>query len=194
MQREVEVVGARAVDRAGERRVRRRGAPRRPRGARTRSRSTKPKVSRSASAERAGAGRAVRSRSACGIPMHAIDGEAARSTAPGAAVDGLERDPVRADAGRLRREDACRPRARTTARRLARSRPTSRLEPVAQRDPREPQALGLGVERGALRLPLGGELILEVVEEPIPAHPARLGQSSRLDHKLSTTVRFRFFL
>ena len=39
---------------------------------------------------------------------------------------------------------------------------------------REAQPLGLGVERGTLRLPLGGELILEVVEEPVPAHSARV--------------------
>ena len=56
---------------------------------------------------------------------------------------------------------------------------TSTVEPRAQLDAREAQALGLGVERGALGLPLGGELILEVVEEAIPAHPARLGQRSR---------------
>ena len=60
------------------------------------------------------------------------------------------------------------------------------LEPVAQGDPRQPKALRLGVERGAFGLPLGGELILEVVEEAIPAHQARLGQSSRVDHNLST--------
>ena len=45
---------------------------------------------------------------------------------------------------------------------------------LAQRHPRQTQPLGFGVQRGALGLPLGGELIFEVVEEAIPAHETRL--------------------
>ena len=51
---------------------------------------------------------------------------------------------------------------------------TSADEPLAQRDARKTEPFGLGIQRGALGLPLGVELILQVFEEAIPAHPATL--------------------
>ncbi|MDF2580267.1 MAG: hypothetical protein K0S49_1846, partial [Microbacterium sp.] len=43
-----------------------------------------------------------------------------------------------------------------------------------QREPREAQPLGLGVERRPLGLPFGVQLVFEILEEALPSHATRL--------------------
>ena len=174
MQRDVEVVGARAVDRP----VSTRPAAS-PSATGTRRRATVPQheaeVMRSDSAGRAFARTGAAQQVAVGQPdatdrrqghdrdrpSAAVGGETASQSAPRARTAGGQRRAVASssDGGAalrgVRRHEGRQPRA--------------------ELDAREAQALRLGVERGALRLPLGGELILEVFEEEFPAHPARLG-------------------
>ena len=82
----------------------------------------------------------------------------------GAALGGVQGHPVRSDprhggtqrrvVGQLDRDD----RGRSIPRR-------QQAQPLVKGDPRQPQPLCLGIEGRALRLPLGGELIFEIVPQ-----------------------------
>jgi len=188
--REVEMVGTGAIDRAGEDPPRDQvhGDPRP---------AAHEVAQHEAEGEPFGQGRSRRrrARGAQEVGVREADGphrgERHDHRTPRSVGEG-QSDPVRAHAGHRRSH---RRTIGEVERRHGRRRSLAggeQRQTLGQLHPREPQALGLGVERGTLGLPFGGELILEVVEEAVPAHSVRVGHRGPSAGELSTADQAGF--